>query len=430
MEKIKNGQKLHFALIGGHFVECFDNTLYGFFAVVLAPLFFPSISPGAALLGSYGAFAAGFLARPVGAIFFGHIGDKKGRKIPLLWSMIMVGFPTIIIGLLPTYNSVGLLAPISLILCRLAQGFFMGGEFAGVNLYIAENFSPNVVGSKTGILICSGIFGAVLATLIGSAVSIELMPSWSWRIPFILGGISAFSVYLMRRKISETLDFEKVKTEKKTLIFPWKELLLNHKKSIFVSCLIAGLTIVPLYSSTILGNKIFRELGFSTSQSMLLNTIAMITDGLMVAYFGRIADRIGFHRQAVIGSLAILLIAFPAFYPIAGSDVSLASVIWFITSLVAIGCIINGCGMPYIASYFPTNCRYSGMALSVTLGHALIGGTTPLIGTYLTDVMGTKLAPAFWVAGVAAVTLLGILIVKRPTYLGQSSQKLALVDEL
>src|SRR5271168_643694 len=143
---MKNNKKFSWVLTAGHVVECFDNTLYGFFAVVLAPIFFPSSTPGVALLASYGAFAAGFLARPIGAVLFGHIGDKKGRRQPLLWSMAFIGLPTLCMGIIPSYESLGILAPVLLICCRLMQGLCFGGEYTGLGLYIAESFPEGTLG--------------------------------------------------------------------------------------------------------------------------------------------------------------------------------------------------------------------------------------------------------------------------------------------
>lgn len=414
---LSRSQRPQFFLIAGHIVECFDNTLYGFFAVMLAPLFFPSHSSHATLLASYGAFLAGFLARPLGAFFFGHMGDTKGRKKTLLYSMAFVGIPTTVIGFLPTYDTIGFAAPLILIFCRLAQGFFIGGEFAGANLYISENFIPGTIGKGTGILIFSGVMGAVLATLFGAVMTLDFMPSWGWRIPFLIGGISAYGVYVIRRKMMETSDFSKVRDTQKVVRNPWKILMKDHKKNIFVSCLVSGLTIVPLYCATILGNKLFKDLGYSSTECMLLNTFGMLVDAFAILYFGQIADKIGFHRQMVLGSLSTALIAIPAFYPLIQDSPSLWAILWFILSLVGIGCIINGCGMPYIASYFPTNCRFSGMALSVTTGHALFGGTTPLVGSYLTDLMESRMAPAFWVIILSLVTFLMIQFVDKPKYL-------------
>jgi MHS family proline/betaine transporter-like MFS transporter len=409
-------QRPQFYLIAGHVVECFDNTLYGFFAVMLAPLFFPSHSDNATILASYEAFFAGFIARPLGAFCFGHLGDRKGRKYSLLYSMAFVGLPTATIGLLPTYDTIGFAAPLILILCRLTQGFFMGGEFTGANLYISENFVSGKVGKGTGILIFSGVMGAVLVTLFGAVVTSQFMPSWAWRVPFILGGLSAYIVYYFRRTISETVDFAELDTEK-LLKSPWKTLLKDHKLSMVVSSLIAGLTIIPLYCATVLGNKLFKELGYSPSECMILNTVAMVVDGFSILYFGYLADKIGFHRQMLLGIFLIGLVSIFAFYPLMEASPPLWAVLWYVLALIGSGSIINGCAMPYIASYFPTYCRFSGVALSVTLGHAIFGGTTPLVGSYLIDAFSSRIAPVYWVVTLSLITLLLMHFNEKPQYL-------------
>jgi MHS family proline/betaine transporter-like MFS transporter len=406
--KNNTNSRLGWSIVGGHVLECFDNTLYGFFAVMLAPIFFPSESAFAALLSSYGAFAAGFVARPIGALIFGIIGDKYGRKTPLLWTMVFVGIPTTAIGLIPSYDTIGLIAPIILILSRLLQGFFMGGEFSGVNLFVSENYSREIIGSKTGFLISAGVYGAVLATLSGALVTSAFMPEWAWRIPFVIGGIGSLSVYLMRRGIGETLEFETIKNKNELLPSIWKTLLQEHKANLVLGIFIAGLTVIPLYCSTILGNKLFKELGYSTSESMLLNLGAMIFDALLITYCGKLADKVGFGYQMLMGTLSTFLIAFPAFYLVSGPEISTLNVYAFIGLLVATGCIINGCAMPYVALLFPTNCRYSGLAASVTIGHALLSGTTPLIGTYLAH--EHPIAPAIWLSGISFLTFVGILL--------------------
>jgi MHS family proline/betaine transporter-like MFS transporter len=415
--KFSRSQRPPFFLIAGHIVECFDNTIYGFFAVLLAPLFFPTHSADATLLASYGAFFAGFFARPLGAFFFGHLGDKKGRKISLLYSMALVGIPTTLIGFLPTYDTIGFAAPLILILCRLAQGFFVGGEFAGANLYISENFQPGNVGRGTSFLIFSGVMGAVIATLLGAVCTIHIMPQWAWRIPFLLGGLSAYIVYAIRHKMLETTAFSQLKDNEKLRKSPWKTLLKHHKQSLLIACLIAGLTVVPLYSATVLGNKLFKELGYTSSECMIFNMVGMLVDGIGILIFGYLADRIGFHRQMLWGTLLISVVSILSFYPLVQESPSLLSILWFIFSLVISGGVINACGMPYIASYFPINCRFSGLALSVTLGHAVFGGTMPLIGSYLMDIMNSHIAPAFWIVALSLTTFLMIKFLEKPKYL-------------
>ncbi len=402
--------KLNKTIVCGHIVESFDNTLYGFFAVMLAPIFFP---PGAAdtqLLASYGAFAAGFAARPLGALFFGLIGDTKGRQRPILWSMALVSIPTITIGLIPSYQTLGIISPILLLSCRILQGFCVGGEFSGVNIYNYENGDRSTLGRRTGILISTGVIGAILATSIGAIVSMEVMPAWAWRIPFLFGGCMAITSYLLRRQIRETEEYVALQSNNQVLSNPWHELLANYKLPLVLATIIAGLTLIPLYCSTILGNQIFKELGYSTSQSMSLNTFAMLFDVVVIIACGKLADFLGFHRQMLMGTSLLAFVAFPAFYIISGGHTTTLDIFSFIVILILAGGLIVGCAMPYVAQFFPTNCRYSAMASSVTIGYALFGGTTPLVCSYLQLTLQSRLAPALWLFTIASITTLGVYL--------------------
>ncbi len=405
MNPIKN---LNWAVTLGHVIECFDSTLYGFFAVMLAPIFFPSTSYTAGLLASYGVFAAGFLARPFGAIIFGSIGDKYGRRKTLLWTIILVSIPTIGIGLTPSYETLGIAAPILLVTFRLLQGLLWGGEVTGVNLYNAESRFKDNLGSRSGFLISAGVSGAILASVVGAFVSMKIMPTWAWRVPFIAGGISAIFVYFLRKKIDETDAFLKARKQQSLVVSPWKELLINHKISILVGILIAGLDLMPLYFSSIFGNRLFREAGYTDSQCMLFNVLAMVTCASLVLYTGKLVDKVGFERQVLWGSLLIGVVSLPAFFLISSPNNSMFQIILFIIILVSAGTIINSCYIPYVSEFFPTNCRYSGVAISVTLGQTLFGGTAPLIGSFLTDVTDSKIAPAFWIATIAFITAFSI----------------------
>jgi MHS family proline/betaine transporter-like MFS transporter len=392
-------------IFGGHIVECFDNTLYGFFAVMLAPIYFPTGSEQANLLGSYGAFAAGFLARPLGAIFFGLFGDKQGRRKPLIWSMACVGFPTMAIGLLPGYDLIGISATVLLVACRLLQGFFMGGEFTGVNLCISENDDSKILGRQTGILIATGVMGAVLATTMGACFSMKVMPTWAWRIPFIMGGLSALGMYFLRKNVEETHAFMDVQHQNKLVAQPWKILFARHKRDLLLSILVAGLTIMPLYCATIFGNQMFKEIGFTTSQSLLLNTVCLILDAIVIVYFGRLADKLGFQNHMILGAILTAIVPIPAFMLMNQKGISTFHVLAFISLLTVSGGVINGCAMAYIAKLFPTNCRYSAVAVCVTVGHALLGGTTPLMSTFLKNSFHSTLAPGFWVSFISLLTV-------------------------
>lgn len=410
MSNQKNNEtKINKSILFGHVFECFDNTLYGYFAVILAPVFFPSSSYTASLMASYGAFAAGFLARPLGAVLFGLYGDKFGRKRSLLYSMIFVAIPTLIIGIVPTYESIGIMAPLILISSRLAQGFFLGGEYTGVNLYLAESNNQRNLGAKTGILEASGIFGAVFATMFGAVVTLETMPAWAWRIPFLFGSISTVFIFFYRLHLSETDAFRREKESNNLLKFPLSYLFEKHKLDVLIACVIAGLAMMPFYYATIFGNRLFKELGYSHAESMFLNMVTTILVGGVVMYSGKVADKIGFSRYMLTGSFFLAVLTFPAFFLIAGTSSSTLRVYGFIAIFSTVGVTINCCTTPYIASFFPTKCRYSGAALSITTGQAIFGGTAPLMASWLTDTFHSKLAPAFWLIFVAIISIAGIL---------------------
>ncbi|MGB0919389.1 MAG: MFS transporter [Holosporaceae bacterium] len=418
-------KQLNWAIIAGHMVECFDATIYGFYAVILAPYFFPPSMPQIIL--SFIAFSAGFVARPLGALFFGFLGDKYGRKKPLLASMALVGIPTIVIGVLPTYYQIGLWAPCVLFFCRLAQGFFYGAEFAGVSIYTFESYEKSgVLGQKTGILVASGSMGAVLATGLGAFFTMNTMHPQAWRIPFVCGGIAAFAIFLWRRQMKETKAFEDAQKKKKLLTIPTMN-LWHYRSEMLVSLFIVSLNTLPLYLVTVFGNHMFREFGYSPSQSMLLNMSALVFDSIMIVIYGRLADKTGFEKQIIWGCLWMFCSAIPSFYLVSSAP-SLLTIYLFMILISTGNTLVVACTMPYISTFFPTNCRFSAVALSSTLGTALIAGHTPAIAAYLIKVTNLKIAPAFWLMGISLVTLYGIYWLKQKKQKGSELNALDFVE--
>jgi MFS family permease len=401
-------KKMRYALVAGHVVECFDATIYGFYAVILKSFFFPTMgSRSGQILFSFVAFAAGFWIRPLGAVVFGALGDRLGRRKPLIAAMALVGVPTLIIGILPTYDTIGWAATIILVICRLAQGFFYGAEFAGVTVYAYERFlNTGVLGSRMGFLVASGTMGAVLATALGAFFSMEIMPPYAWRIPFIFGGLSAFIVFLLRRQIEETEEFQATAREKKVLSVPLMG-VLKRKMSLFISMIICSLATVPLYLVTVYGNYRFRELGYTASQSMLLNMSTLTFDAIVLGLVGFVIDRVGFKKPLILGCAWMFVFAIPAFSLLTYST-SIYSVYAFILLISLGNSMVAPCMTPYVSGLFPTNCRYSGVAFSGTLGMALISGNTPAIATYCVSLFNSQIAPAFWLMFIMGVALLSI----------------------
>ncbi len=386
----------------GHIVECFNNTIYGYFAVFLAPIFFPTQNSKIHALAAFGTFAAGFVARPLGALFFGFIGDSKNRKQSLVYSLTLVGIPVLIIGLLPSYKSIGVAAPIILILCRALQGFLFGGEFAGANLFIYENVEKKHHGTYTGILLATGILGAMFSALSGAVMTNSSMPEWAWRVPFIMGGIFALLSCFFRNK----LNFKKSPTN---LHYNWGTILSllfkNHKLHFLMSVLLSGLTVVPLYLATIYANQVFREIGLTSSHSMLLNAVALLTDAAFIIICGKIADKVGFHKMITIGCICNIIVAIPSFYFLYFLSDQFSATICFVLLLVASGCIINGCTMPYIAHLYPHEIRYTSVAVSHSIGISFIGGTTPLIATLFSKWFNSNLAPSIFLILLSTIIL-------------------------
>jgi MHS family proline/betaine transporter-like MFS transporter len=398
------------ALYLGHMLECFDNTLYGFFAVILATVFFPSSSTELAVVESLGAFATGFVARPFGALFFGWMGDRFGRRTPLYWSLLFVGIPTVGIGLTPTHDRIGIFAPVLLLFFRFAQGFLWGGEFAGANIYIAENKNKQKLGTKVSTLTFMGAYGAVGACLMGAVFVGGHMPSWGWRVPFLLGGVCTLFVFLYRRKIIETADFmEEKSTHSMT---PIAELIQFYKFPILLTILLTGMDMMPCYFACVYGNTFFGELGLSASQSMLLNGGTFALVGILILFSGRLADRIGARKQLIIGLILLMFFSIPFFSLIAGQDVPMWKIFLFAMGLPAIWALLNGVYLLYAVPLFPVHCRYSGIALGVTLGQALFAGTAPLVGKVLAQQFSTRLAPGFWLSSIALIALVLILTKK------------------
>ncbi len=399
------------ALYLGHMLECIDNTLYGFLAVVLAPVFFLSTSHESAVIESLGAFAVGFLSRPFGALFFGWMGDRFGRKKPLYWSLLFVGIPTIGIGLTPSYSDIGVFASVMLIVFRFVQGFLWGGEFAGANIYIAENKNKERLGAKISTLTFTGAGGAVIASFLGALFMSGNMPMWGWRIPFLMGGACTFLVFLYRRKIIETADF--IESGVKHHVTPVRELFSHYKFPLLLTILLTGMDMMPVYFACVYGNTFYGELGLTASQSILLNGATFALTGCLILLSGRLADRIGAQRQIIISLCVSTLLSIPFFSFIDGNSIQFYKIVLFAIGLPCTGILLNSVYLLYAVPLFPVHCRYSGIALGVTAGQALFAGTAPLIGKVLAQFFDTRLAPGVWLSSIAFLTLLCVLYNKK-----------------
>jgi MHS family proline/betaine transporter-like MFS transporter len=350
--------------------------------------------------------------RPLGGIIFGYFGDRYGRKKAFSWAIFLVIIPTLLIGFLPSYSRIGIAAPIILILCRLFQGLCGGGEFSGAGIFVGEHLPPNKAGLSGGLICATGLLGAALGTLFGALVTMPNMPNWGWRIPFIVGGCLTLISYFIRRNMFETPIFNKLSEDKMILKNPLKDIFTNYKYNIINTIAIGGCGHLLLYMSTIYMNVIYTtQLKISSSNILFINTGILCLWIVLSPFMGILSDRIGIRRFMAGSALISGILAYPLFLYL-DNNLSLVGVINFQIMLTIIGSAFVAPISGLFTSLFPAQSRYSGVAFSITLGQALLGGTTPLISTFLTTITGDFKSPSYFMIFGCILGLLGIVRMK------------------
>jgi MHS family proline/betaine transporter-like MFS transporter len=378
----------------GNAIVYYDITLYGFFTIFLSPLFFPAENLLTSQLASLGVFAAGFMARPFGGLIFGHIGDRYGRKKALITSILLVTIPTTVIGILPTYSSIGILAPITLVLCKLLQGVCTGGEYSGAAIFLSEHHRGQSEGLAGSILPASSIVGAILGTGFGGLCTLSAMPSWAWRIPFLLGGILGIIGYILRSSLIESPEFVATQKENHLVKIPILEVIKQDKRAFFCAFGISIYNIVLFYIPVVYIAQFMLPNETLASAGLFLNTGLMVLLIVLLPLMGYVSDRFGKERLMIISTIASFILALPLFLFL-NYENSLTNV--FIV-LIIFGFLMSASVAPsvsFIPALFPIQERYSAMAIAIGFGEAL-GGTTPLICHALVVAMDTLIAPAFY----------------------------------
>ena len=405
MQKLKN---ILGAVIGTTF-EIYDATLYASFAIILGPIFFPHEDPLIVHLSTFGAIAAGYITRPLGALFFGHIGDRLGRKGALSTTIMLVALPTLIIGILPSYASIGLWAPVIVMLCRLLQGFCIGGELGGAMTFIVESTDPRRKGFFSSFIAFAAYFGGILGAGLGVLCMQPSMPSWGWRIPFLVGGALGIVGYYLRHSLDETSDFSKVKEQGKILKYPVLDILKHYKGNTFRAAGVAAGVIVPYFivAAHLLG-ILETEFHLTSLEVMEIELWLMVFCTAIAPLLGWTSDKIGIVTQMRLAAGTLLVLGYPLFMVLESSLHSFATII-FIQIVLSILCLAyaSPCSA-YLTSLFPAKERYSGTSLGYTIGGALLGGTAPLITTSLLKWTGDQKAPGYYVLLCAGIALLSV----------------------
>lgn len=399
----------------GSAIEFYDFLLYGTAAaIVFGPVFFTDLPPLVATIASFGTFAAGYLARPLGGLIFGHYGDRYGRKRMLMITMVMMGIASTLIGLLPTPAMVGWLAPVLLILLRLVQGIALGGEWGGAMLMAVEHGdqkrralygSAVTIGSPTGTLLAS-----LMLALFGLLPEDQFL-SWGWRIPFLLSALLLIVGVYVRKRVSESpLFVEAVKREGAISTPPLLHVLRTQWRAAIITTLVAaGPLAIYIVGATFM-QSYMKDLGFDTSLALLALAIANTCNLVWYPACAYFSDRIGRKPMLLIGFIGSILAIWPVFLMVqTGVPVLIFLAFWIIGSLVA-GPLYGPLGA-YISEQFGTQGRYTGASLGYQLGAALGSGLTPIIVTSIYAATGgtNVIGVAVYMGAVCLLSMLCVL---------------------
>jgi metabolite-proton symporter len=407
--------RILFASLIGTTIEFFDFYIYGTAAVLVFPsLFFPGSDPTTATLQSLATFALAFIARPIGSALFGHFGDRIGRKATLVAALLTMGLSTVLIGLLPTYASIGILAPALLALCRFGQGIGLGGEWGGAVLLATENAPPGKeawygmfpqLGAPLGFILSTGVF--VLLT--------EFLPedqflAWGWRIPFVASALLVFIGLWVRLQLTETPAFAKAIANGERVRMPIVTVLVEQPRMVLLATLGATTTFVTFYLMTVFtlswGTS---QLGFERQQFLLLQMLGVLFFAATIPFSAVVADRMGRLPMLIVATLVIIAYGF-LFGPLFSAGGGSGSVLLLLS--LGLGCM----GLTYgplgtaLAELFPTAVRYTGSSLSFNLAGILGGSLAPYIATWLAANYGIA-AVGYYLSGAGVLTLVALLMI-------------------
>jgi MFS family permease len=396
---------LSLSALGGA-LEFYDFIIFVFFAAVVGKLFFPPDLPEwLRQLQTFGIFAAGYLARPLGGIVLAHFGDLLGRKRMFTLSIFMMAVPTLLMGLLPTYAQIGLWAPLCLLLLRIVQGAAIGGEVPGAWVFVAEHVPARHIGFACGTL-TSGLtigilLGSLVATLINRVFSPEQLLDFAWRLPFLLGGIFGLLAVYLRRWLAETPVFAELQ-QRRALAdeVPLKAVLRDHRPAIVLSMLLtwvlsAAIVVLILMTPSVLQTAF----GVAPALTLQANSVAIVCLSFGCIAAGLLADRFGPGRVLLCGSLLLASLTW-SFYSNMATRPDLLLPLYALTGL-AVGMI--GAIPLVLVKAFPAAVRFSGLSFSYNLAYAIFGGLTPMAVAFLLKY--SALGPAYYVLALCALGL-------------------------
>jgi len=399
------------ASLGGA-LEFYDFVIFGIFAKDIADAIFPNPTPLISLMVSFAAFAAGYLARPVGGIVLSHFGDRYGRRRVFLISIFVMSGATVGMGLVPSFETWGAAASVLMVVLRLVQGFCLGGELPGALTYVVET-APRRAPFVCGVVFACVTMGVAVATAISLAVRtllpIELVATLGWRVAFVLGGLGGLLSFVLRRSLEETPEFARMKQLASRQ--PFREVLQAHlgRVAVGVSVLAATGAFNGLYFAH-MAAYMSGVLHYDPRHAVVSQTFGVLVHALGILAVGRLADHVPPRMLLRAGSLALVALAFPFYAALAGRSMN-PTVLMILAGVCA--SFVNGTFAVLLTDLFPTRVRFSGVALGFNVAFTVFSGTAPLVATSLIRSTGLNTAPAFIMVACGLLTLVGSLGLSR-----------------
>ncbi len=409
-----NKKNILFAAIGT-MIEYYDFTVFVYLSTYITLQFFPKLSPTVGLISTLGVFAAGYIMRPLGGIFFGNMGDKIGRKKVLIVAMSLIAFSLLIMSILPSYHTIGISAVILMIIARCLQGFSVGGEYNGVLVMLLEQ-APD---DKRGFITSLGTFvsgsgvllSSIVVLILTSLLSTEQMTAWGWRIPFILGFILSVLAIWMQCQLQESSHFEQSKKDNLIEKTPILTAIKEYPWQIFQVFALAGYLGIAYYLiAAFLPSYLEENLHYSASHAMLITVLGAVFYAFSAPIWGALSDKIG--RKAILMSCSVIFIlgSYPLFIIISSADIITLSIIIIVAMLVISA--MTAVFVTTINELFPTHLRFSGVAAGYNVGNAVFGGTAPMLASMFIALFASNIAPAYYL--IIASIIIFCIILKIP----------------
>lgn len=415
-DKVNSLKHVLFGSLIGTTIEFFDFYIFANAAVLVFPqLFFPGTDSTTSTLESLATFSIAFLSRPLGSAVFGHYGDKVGRKVTLVVALLTMGISTVAIGFLPSYASIGIAAPLLLMLCRFGQGVGLGGEWGGAVLLAIENAPPNKrawygmfpqLGAPIGLLLSGGTF-----LLLTDSMSSEDFMDYGWRIPFIASSLLVIVGFYIRLKITETPAFENSKVEQQEVKVPFFTLLKSYKNQLIFGTFAAITTFLVFYLMTVFTlSWATSDLGFTKRDALLIQLFSVLFFALFIPISALVADKIGRRKMLVYTTIAIAIFGFFFSYFLnSGSTV-------LVTTFVCMGMALMGFTYgplgTFLSELFPTTVRYSGASLTFNMAGILGAAFAPMIAIWLASTYSLTYV-GFYLTIAACISLFSLLVISK-----------------